>query len=129
MTENAQIFVQIDKTVVKITGLSVRGLNTVGLEGALKKRMGGVVRIIGVTGDSLAMDVYGLEETDILRNEEGLIKAIAMAEGITLTDVASLAAVKKIRAVDVDEVPDYIEGGCPAERWIGLQQRDGQKTN
>ncbi|MCL2852786.1 MAG: hypothetical protein FWE20_07115 [Defluviitaleaceae bacterium] len=118
MRENTQILVQVDKTVVKITGLSVKGLNTSELENILRDRLGGLIRIIGVTGDSLEMDVYGLEEADILRDEDGLIKALASAEGITLSDVASLAAVKKVREVDINDVPDYVEGGCKAERWM-----------
>ena len=120
MQESTQVLVQVDKTVVKITGLSVRGLNTADLESILREKLGGMVRIIGVTGDSLEMDVYGLEEEDILRGEEGIIKAVAASDGITLSDVASLASVKKIREVDIDSVPGYVDGGCKAERWINI---------
>lgn len=116
---NANILVQVDKTVVRVTGLKVTGLNTTQLEDILKDRLKSLIRVIGVTGDSLEMDVYGVEESDILRDEEGLIQAIATAEGITLSDLSKLSMVKKIQDVDFDNIPPYIANGCKAERWAG----------
>jgi len=117
--EDTRVLVHVDKTVVRITGLSVRGLNTSALEAILKERIGGgVVRIIGVTGSSIEMDVYGLEEDAIKRDEAGLIKAIATADGIKLSDVAKLETVKKIRDVNIDNIPAYVEGNCRGERWV-----------
>lgn len=120
MEENTEILVQVDKTVVKVTGLSVKGLNIQQLEEILLDRMKSLIRIIGVTGSSLEMDVYGMEEQDILRDSQGLISAIAAAEGIQLSDVAKLASVEKIRSVDIEHIPQYREGGCGGERWRQL---------
>ena len=118
MQQNAQILVHVDKTVVRITGLSVRGLNISQLEEILRERLVSLVRIIGVTGTSLEMDVYGLAEEDILRNEEGLIQAIATAEGITLSDLTQLSLAEKIREAPFDDLPPYLQSACKAERWV-----------
>ena len=117
--EDTRVIVQVDKTVVRISGLSVRGLNTSQLESILKEKLGGgLIRIIGVTGSSIEMDVYGLEEEDIRRDESGLIKAIATAEGITISDVAKLETVKKIRDVNIHSIPGFEPGSCRGERWV-----------
>lgn len=118
MQEDTKVFVQVDKTVVKITGLKVHGLNIQQLEKIIKDKLKSVIRIIGVTGTSLEMDVYGVEEEDILRDENDLIKAIALADGITISDLAKLSSVNKIQSVDINSVPDYIENGCMGERWL-----------
>lgn len=117
MQDDTKIIVQVDKTVVKVTGLEVKGLNIQQLEEIIIDKLKSVIRIIGVTGNSIEMDVYGVEEEDILREEDGLIKAIALAEGITTTDLSSLSSVKKIQSVDINSIPEYIEGGCKGERW------------
>ena len=65
--DDSKVIVQIDKTVVKITGIDVKGLNIQQLEALIKDRLKSVVRIIGVTGSSLEMDVYGVEEEDVLK--------------------------------------------------------------
>lgn len=116
--EDARIFVQVDKTVVRITGLSVRGLNIQQLEDILQKKLKTMMRVIGVTGSSIEMDVYGLEEQDILRNEEGMIQAVSAAEGITVSDVTHLDSVRKIHSVDFDHIPEHREGECMSERWL-----------
>jgi len=116
--QNAEILVHVDKTVVRITGLSVRGLNISQLEETLREKLVSLVRIIGVTGTSLEMDVYGLAEEDILRNEEGLIQAVATAEGITLSDLTQLSMAKKIQAVSFSDLPPYLQNACRAERWV-----------
>ena len=117
MNNETKVIVNVDKTVVKITGLQVKGLNIQQLEEIVKARLKNMIRIIGVTGNALEMDVYDVEEEDILRQEDGLIKAIAMAEGITVTDLTELSSVSKIKSVDFDSIPDYAENGCKAERW------------
>ena len=119
MDENhVNVFVQVDKTVVKITGLAVKGLNIQQLEDLLQSRLHSMTRIIGVTGDSIEMDVYGMEEADIVRDEQGLIHTIAAADGICVSDVTQLSQVKKIRSVDIDHIPDYDPQGCMGERWL-----------
>ena len=117
MQDDTKIIVQVDKTVVKVTGLEVKGLNIQQLEEIIIDKLKSVIRIIGVTGNSIEMDVYGVEEENILREEDGLIKAIALAEGITTSDLSALSYVKKIQSVDIDSIPEYIEGGCKGERW------------
>lgn len=113
---DAEILVQVDKTVVKITGLSVKGLNLQELEAILHEKVKGLVRIIGVTGTSLEMDIYGVSEEDILVDEEGLIKAVSMAEGIKTSELTALASVEKIKSVGIDKIPEY-RGPCIGERW------------
>ena len=106
--DDSKVIVQVDKTVVKITGIDVKGLNIQQLEALIKDRLKSVVRIIGVTGSSLEMDVYGVEEEDVLK--EG--------DGITLTDLAQISSVSKIKTVNIDDVPEYMEGQCMKERWL-----------
>ena len=116
--EDNKIIVQVDKTVVKITGIDVKGLNIQQLESIIKDKLKSVVRIIGVTGSSLEMDVYGIEEESVYREADGLIKAIALADGITITDLAQISSVNKIKSVDINDVPEYSEGQCMKERWL-----------
>jgi hypothetical protein len=122
MLDNTQIIVQVDKTIVKITGVQVRGLDTQALEKILMNKLKSLVRIIGVTGDSIEMDVYGLEESAILSESEDVIKAISMAEGITASDVTKMASVEKIQSFDIEKIPDYIENRCKGERWQKVGQ-------
>ncbi len=115
---NEHIIVQVDKTVVKISGLSVRGLNIGELERLLRERLQSLVRVIGVTGESVELDVYGVDEADILRDEDGLIRTVALARGITVSDVSRMERVEKIREVPYDRIPPYIAGTCTGERWL-----------
>ena len=116
--DDNKVIVQVDKTVVKITGVDVKGLNIQELESLLKDKLKSMVRIIGVTGSSLEMDVYGIEEEDVLKEENGIIKAVALADGITLTDLAQISSVNKIKTVDINDVPSYSEGQCMTARWL-----------
>ena len=116
--DDNKVIVQVDKTVVKITGVDVKGLNIQELEVLLKDKLKSMVRIIGVTGSSLEMDVYGIEEEDVLKEENGIIKAVALADGITLTDLAQISSVNKIKTVDINDGPSYSEGQCMKERWL-----------
>lgn len=116
MLEN-KVIVQVDKTVVKITGLEIKGLNIQQLEKIIKDKLKSVVRIIGVTGNSIEMDVYGIEEENILKEKDGIIKAIALAEGITVSDLVEIDSVEKIKNHHIDNVPEYNQG-CRGERWL-----------
>lgn len=116
--ESDKIFVHVDKTVVKITGVIVKGLNIHDLEEILFSKLKSAIRIIGVTGTSLEMDVYGVEESDILKDQAGIIKAISFVEGITISDLTTMSSVEKIKSIDVNHIPDYIPGGCGKERWL-----------
>jgi len=31
--------------------------------------------------------------------------------------LSALSSVKKIQSVDINAIPEYIEGGCKGERW------------
>ena len=118
--EQNSVIVHVDKTVVKVTGLNIAGLNINQLEKVLVDKLKSVVRIIGVTGQSIEIDVYGIAEEDIQKDENGIIKAIAMAEGITLSDIAQISSIEKIKSVDFDKLPEYREGQCMKERWLDV---------
>ncbi len=118
--EDSKVIVQVDKTVIKIKGLEVKGLNIQEVEKILFNKLKSVVRIIGVTGSSVEMDVYGIEEEDILREADGIIKAVAAAEGITISDLTQIDSVEKIKSVDFKDLPEYCEGTCMKERWLNV---------
>lgn len=113
---DSAIIVHADKTVLKIGGLKIRGLNTGDLERILTQRLQSTVRVIGVTGTSVDMDVYGVDEERILRDSDGIIRAVALAQGITLTDLAAVERAEKIIPVAFDAIPG--RSGCAGERWI-----------
>lgn len=113
-----KVIVNVDKTVVKITGIEVKGLNIQQLEKIINDKLKSMTRVIGVTGSSIDMDVYGIEEEDILREESGIIKAIAFAEGISINELSKLRSVKKIKTVNIDEIPEATF--CKGERWNRL---------
>lgn len=124
---DTNVFVNVDKTVVKITGLEVRGLNIQQLETILQEKLKTLTRIIGVTGDSIELDAYGIEEEEILRDDDGLIKAIALADGIKVSDITQLSQVKKIHQVDYDHIPPVSHGAIRLrlERNSGLSAACG----
>ena len=64
----------VDKTVVKITGLSMKGVKPFELEQILQERLKRAVRVIGVSGTDLKLDVYGLAPEEILADENGHYK-------------------------------------------------------
>lgn len=117
MNEN-DIVVFADKTVIKVRGLQIRGLNTREVEQLLTERFGSLVRVIGVTGGSIDMDVYGMDEEQLLRDEAGIIQTLSAAEGITPLEVAELASARRIVAVKYDEIPQRDGSYCARERWM-----------
>ena len=116
--DDKKTIVQVDKTIVKVSGLKVKGLNIQQLEGILADKLKSIIRIIGVTGSSIDMDVYGVDEEAILQAEDSLIKAISLADGISISDMSSLSSVKKVQSVDIDNVSDYMKNGCRREGWM-----------
>ena len=54
--DDCKVIVQVDKTVVKVTGITVKGLNIQQLEALLQEKLVSVVRVIGVTGSSIDME-------------------------------------------------------------------------
>lgn len=116
MTGN-QVIVYSDKTVLKISGLKIRGLNTRELEEKLTEKLNSVVRVIGVTGSNIDMDVYGIAPDQILRDEQGIIKIVSTADGITATEVAELSSAERVVPVEYDDIPSNENMACARERW------------
>ena len=55
--EHQYIIAHADKSVLKISGLTVKGLNTLQIEELLAAKLKTAVRVIGVTGESIEMDL------------------------------------------------------------------------
>ena len=111
------VIIYSDKTVIKIHGIKVKGLNAGTLEDMLSQRFQSVVRVIGVTGNSIDMDVYGMDEESILTDESGIIRAVSLLDGITATELTKIACAEKIVSVNFDSIP--LPGkGCAKERWL-----------
>ncbi len=115
---STRIIALADKTVVSVVGLEVHGLRPGDLEGVLQERTGRVVRVIGVTGDSVQMDVYGLAPEDVLRDERGIVRAVSAVEGIRATEVASILSAHRPRELTLDDLRQGDSRGCHGERWM-----------
>ncbi len=115
------IIAHADKSVLKISGLEVKGLNTKQLEEILAEKLKTFVRVIGVTGDGVEMDVYDIEPDQVRKNEKGLIESIVLAEGITVTDLTKIVCSDKIVNVEYDSIPDEPISDCARERWMKRQ--------
>lgn len=118
---NEVVVAFVDKTIVRITGLQVKGLKPFELEDKLSQYIGRPVRLIGATGDSLQMDVYGLEPEAVLRDARGIIEAISAVPGLTALEVAGIASAKKARAVSAEELAAMPKTACAKERWLPLK--------
>ena len=116
--EHEYIIVHADKTVLKIAGLEVKGLNSRQLETLLSERLHTYARVIGVTGDSVEMDIYNIDPAQIEKDEKGIIHMVALAEGIGLTDFAKIVCNEKIVEVDISDVPETPKSDCRRERWM-----------
>ena len=116
MADN-NVIVYADKTVLKISGLKISGLDTRSIEKKLRERLGAVVRVIGVTGSEIDMDVYGIEPEQIIQDENGIISAVSTAEGIEVTDVVKLAQMERIVPVEWNRITSWEGQYCQAERW------------
>ena len=112
------IIAYADKSVLKISGLSVKGMSTTQVEQLLQDKLQAIVRVIGVTGNSIEMDVYDTDPEKIRRNADGVIDTLALAEGITVSDVTKVSCSDKIVAVDWKDIPDKPISDCLRERWI-----------
>lgn len=117
MDSSEKIIAFADKTVFSIKGLEVKGLNTEQLEDILTKKLGTLVRVIGVTSSRIEMDVYGIAPEQIKRDENDVIKAVACAEGITLTDLAQIESSERIVEVDLNSIGEADAPYCARERW------------
>ncbi len=112
-----RILVQVDKTIVQITGLSIKGLRLQALEDILKRKLGALVRVIGVTGSSIEMDVYGLDEEAIAKDRDGIIRAVSLCEGITADDIVQMN-VERIQSIDIDRIVPVETNICMKQRWL-----------
>ncbi|TDT61902.1 hypothetical protein [Fonticella tunisiensis] len=116
----SSVIAYVDKTIVKISGLKVKGLKPYQLEDNLRNFIGRPIRVIGVTGESIEMDIYGIEPEAIYKDEQGFIKAVSTADGITAADVVKIDSAQKAIEVPIDKVPRGNSEGCIKERWINI---------
>jgi len=116
--DHEYIIAHADKSVLKISGLQVKGLNTQQLEKILGDKLKTFVRVIGVTGENIEMDVYDIEPDQVRKNEKGLIESIVLTEGITITDLTKISCSEKIVPVKFDEIPAEPISACAMERWM-----------
>lgn len=112
------IIAHADKSVLKITGLEVKGLNTKQLEQILADKLHTFVRVIGVTGENIEMDVYNIEPDQVRKDEKGLVESIVLTEGITVTDLTKISCSEKIVEVEYDSIPEEPISECARERWM-----------
>lgn len=115
-----KIVAYVDKTIVKIIGIRIQGIKPVDLEKAVTKEIGCPVRVIGVSSESIQMDIYGLEPEAVLRNEKGLIQTISLIPGLTASDVAQIVTAEKAREISAEELAKRTRTSCPKENWVGL---------
>ncbi|NLZ54755.1 MAG: hypothetical protein GX892_16755 [Thermoanaerobacteraceae bacterium] len=111
-----QVIVYVDKTYVRITGVKVKGLKPYELEQTLKDTLQRYVRVIGVTGTSIEMDIYGLDPEAVYRDEKGIVKAISTVEGITAEDIIKIAQAEKSVEISIEDFPKDDIAGCARER-------------
>lgn len=110
-----------DKTILKISNLSIKGLNTKELENSLMEKLNTIVRIIGVTGENIEMDIYNLSPEDVLKDAQGIIKAVSLTEGIKAENVMNLSAEKAVQ-VDIDNIDIVKNISCARERWQSYER-------
>ena len=72
--------------------------------------------MIGVTGDAVDMDVYGLPPEAVLANADGIVTAVAAVDGIRATDVTRIAANDAADEVDIADIPTGEARGCARQR-------------
>ncbi|MDF2616824.1 MAG: uncharacterized protein K0Q47_1479 [Sedimentibacter sp.] len=119
---NTGIIAYVDKTVVKIRGLRVTGLKPYELEKKIEDVIDKRVRVIGVTGESIDMDIYGLDKSSIYENEAGIVEAISITEGITALEVIKIDSAEEIVEIDYEKVPKGEYYGCARERWLNIAE-------
>ncbi|GEM_PF-369384 len=110
-----------DKTILKISNVSIKGLNTKELENSLMEKLNTIVRIIGVTGENIEMDIYNLSPEDVLKDAHGIIKAVSLTEGIKAENVMDLSAEKAVQ-VDIDNIDIVKNISCARERWQSYER-------
>lgn len=117
MSDN-KVIAYADKSVLKISGIKVRGLDTAALEKTMTEKLKTVVRVIGVTGESIDMDVYNMLPEQIMRDEDGIIRAVSAIEGVSPEEIIGIDSEDKTVSVDWDNIPEVDGQYCQAERWF-----------
>lgn len=115
-----RIIAYVDKTIVKITGIQIQGLKPIELEKAVAQEIGCPVRVIGVSSQSIQMDIYGLEPEAILRNQKGLVQAISLIPGLTASEIVQIVTAEKAREISAEELAKRTRVSCPKANWVGL---------
>lgn len=117
MAEN-KVIAYADKSVLKISGIKISGLNTSDLEKYMTEKLNTVVRVIGVTGGSIDMDVYNMLPSQILRDKEGIVRVVSAIEGVSAEEIVKIDSEEKTISVDWNHIPETDEQYCQAERWF-----------
>ncbi len=120
---NQKIIAYADKTILKISNVTIKGLNTKELENSLMEKLNTIVRIIGVTGENIEMDIYNLSTEDVLRDSQGIIKAVSLSEGIKAENVMNLSAEKAVQ-VDINNIDMIKNISCARERWQSYERNN-----
>lgn len=120
MPSENYVIAYADKCVLKFSGLEIRGLDARRLEEKLSALLGSVVRVIGVTGGSIDMDIYGLPIEQLLQNEDGLLRAVSAMEGVKASEIARLSDARHVIPVDLRTFTPKAPCGCAKERWAFL---------
>ncbi len=115
-----KIIAYVDKTIVKITGIQVRGMKPAELEKQVTAAIGCPVRVIGVSSQSIQMDIYGLEPEAVMRNEQGFLQAVSLVPGLTASNIMQIATAERAREVSATELAKRTRTSCPKENWAGL---------
>jgi hypothetical protein len=114
---NNTIVIYAQKTVLRISGIAVRGLKPCELEELLSKKLDTMVRIIGVTGSSIEMDIYGIDPEALQKDRQGIVTAISMMQGVRVQDFLTMDF-SRMCEVTMDNLPPPT-AGCAKERWTG----------
>ncbi|MBD3419013.1 MAG: hypothetical protein GF398_02730 [Chitinivibrionales bacterium] len=117
---STHIFAYADKTMLRITGLSINGLKPHQLEKKLIEKLHTTVRVIGVSGDSIEMDIYDAAPEAVARNSAGIITTLATTPGVTAADIESMHTSDRIVSVNASDLPGEAHEGCARERWIEI---------
>jgi hypothetical protein len=116
-----RLVIYIDKTMLSVKGVSIKGLRPKDLEEKIKKIVRRPVRIIGVTGSDLQMDIYGLSAQQVLMDENKIIKAVSLVEGIEAREIITLEAKQEVTKIDASELRADSYKGCARERWMRIK--------
>lgn len=119
-----KVIVYTDKTMLKITGIRVKGLRAPELEESLQQIFHRPVRLIGVTGNQIEMDIYGLDNEAALNKADGVVQAISFVEGITADNIIEISCSGRSVELNVEEIRRLTasSGQCGRESWIKMRE-------